>query len=127
MESWMPVSQAINGAGRRSSTLQPLQESLWFRAIPPERVGVLGEYDFYGLAKRVMLQYREVLGSAAITNLTVRQRGSVVILSGQVKGMVTVSQLMHLAMQVEGTTYVEVRGLTATEAVYPQGLTTQLA
>lgn len=81
------------------------------QTIPPERVGLRGEYDHDGLAKRVRFRYYETVGAAAIANLAVKQRGSVVILHGQIVSQSLLEQLIQLAIQVEGTTNVEVRGV----------------
>ncbi|HEY9734914.1 MAG TPA: phospholipid-binding protein [Trichocoleus sp.] len=88
--------------------------SIMMQAIPPERVGVRGEYDHYGLAKRVWLNCCEAVGADAIANLSVKQRGSVVILHGQIQSQSLLEQLIQVAMQVEGTTNVEVRGVQVT-------------
>ncbi|NJN49798.1 MAG: hypothetical protein HC805_08585, partial [Alkalinema sp. RL_2_19] len=50
--------------------------------IPPERVGLNGEYDHSGLAKRVQLALQQRFG-AAIAHLEIAQRGRVVILTGK--------------------------------------------
>ncbi|HEY9880412.1 MAG TPA: hypothetical protein V6D29_18285 [Leptolyngbyaceae cyanobacterium] len=86
------------------------------QTIPPERVGLRGEYDHDGLAKRVRLRYRMAVGPDAIANLSVKQRGSVVILYGQVVSQSLLEQLIQLALQVEGTTNVEVRGVKVVQA-----------
>ena len=83
----------------------------WFRMIPPERVGIRGEYDHHGLAKRVHLKFNQTLGKPAIAGLTVFQRGRVVILHGQVASQDLLNQLVQLAMQVDGADDVEIRGM----------------
>ncbi|WP_052050549.1 hypothetical protein [Leptolyngbya sp. KIOST-1] len=77
-------------------------------AIPPERVGPGGEYDHYGLAKRIQIGFCERLGRSAVKQLSVKQRGSAVILSGQVDTLELLDQLIELALHTEGTTHVEV-------------------
>jgi hypothetical protein len=78
-------------------------------AIPPERVGLSGEYDHYGLAKRVQADFHRHFGRPAIAQLLIKQRGSAVILSGQVDSEAMVEQLIARAIATEGTTHVEVR------------------
>ncbi|HSM81896.1 MAG TPA: hypothetical protein VLS96_09425 [Nodosilinea sp.] len=80
-------------------------------AIPPERVGLNGEYDYYGLAKRIKASFQERLGRAAALKLSVKQRGSAVILSGQVETLDLLDQLVTLALHAEGTTHVEVHDI----------------
>lgn len=77
-------------------------------AIPPERVGLAGEYDYYGLTKRIQAGFHSQAGRAAVRQLTVKQRGSAVILSGHVESLDLLSQLVDLALSTEGTTHVEV-------------------
>ncbi|MGB3312389.1 MAG: hypothetical protein WBG32_12715 [Nodosilinea sp.] len=77
-------------------------------AIPPERVGPSGEYDYYGLVKRIHISYCDRVGRAAVKQLSVKQRGSAVILSGQVDTFDLLDQLVNLALHAEGTTHVEV-------------------
>lgn len=77
-------------------------------AIPPERVGPSGEYDYYGLAKRIQLSFYDRAGRAAVKQLSIKQRGSAVILRGQVETLDLLDQLVSLALGTEGTTHVEV-------------------
>ncbi|HEY9761344.1 MAG TPA: phospholipid-binding protein [Trichocoleus sp.] len=108
MSSLVTTGAVINGvcyAKPFSST----EVNVSLQTIPPERVGLRGEYDHDGLAKRVRLRYYKAVGSDAIANLAVKQRGSVVILHGQVDSQSLLEQLIQLAIQVEGTTNVEVR------------------
>ncbi|MBE9157316.1 hypothetical protein IQ265_10845 [Nodosilinea sp. LEGE 06152] len=77
-------------------------------AIPPERVGPSGEYDYYGLVKRIQIKFCDRVGRSAVRQLTVKQRGSAVILSGQVDTLDLLDQLVELALHTEGATHVEV-------------------
>lgn len=77
-------------------------------AIPPERVGLSGEYDYYGLAKRIQASFRSQFGCIAVRQLTIKQRGSAVILIGQVESLDLLDRLVDLALHTEGTTHVEV-------------------
>jgi osmotically-inducible protein OsmY len=94
------------------STFQATLTSL-FKTIPPERVGLDGEYDYYGLAKRVSLAFGQNFNSNEIKNLYVTQRGRVVILKGQVANSATLTKLVNIAKGVSGATDVETR-VTAT-------------
>ena len=104
------TSQTMQGVCTVGAVTLPDTQS-WFRMIPPERVGIRGEYDHYGLAKRVHLKFNQTLGKLAIANLLVLQRGRVVILHGQVASQDLLNQLVQLAMQVEGADHVELRGI----------------
>lgn len=83
----------------------------WFSTIPPERRGLHGEFDYYGLAKRV---YRclNTNVDVAMGHLKVRQRGRVVILSGRVGSPHLLHQVVDLARSVEGVDAVETRGVS---------------
>ena len=107
------TSQAMQGVCTISAVTLPDSQS-WFKTIPPERVGIRGEYDHHGLAKRVQLKFSQALGKLAIGELSVLQRGRVVILHGQVASQDLLNQLVHLAMQVDGAEHVEVRGIVVT-------------
>ncbi|PZV02045.1 MAG: phospholipid-binding protein [Leptolyngbya sp.] len=77
-------------------------------AIPPERVGLNGEYDYYGLVKRIKTSFHNQVGRDAVKQITVKQRGSAVILSGQIDTLDLLDQLVDLALHTEGATHVEV-------------------
>lgn len=114
MNSWV-LSTTTTGATLLTdhptrSNFQAMSYSL-FQTIPPERVGLHGEYDHSGLAKRVMLTFREHFPLAELSDLRVSQRGCVVILVGRVSSCQVLSQLVNLALEVEGATNVETYGL----------------
>jgi hypothetical protein len=77
------------------------------RAIPPERVGIHGEYDHSGLAKRVRLAFQAYLDAPIAHQLEVRQRGCVVILIGYIEAPQLLAQLAAVALTVEGAAFVE--------------------
>ncbi|NER79844.1 MAG: hypothetical protein F6K42_09730, partial [Leptolyngbya sp. SIO1D8] len=74
----------------------------WFRAIPPERVGLDGQYDYYGLQKRVEVAFREGFDPQALDQLSINQRGRVVILHGRVASRDMLRRLVAIAERVEG-------------------------
>lgn len=86
-----------------------------FRTIPPERIGLSGEYDYQGLSKRVALAFRQRFIAAEIANLKIRQRGSVVVLTGRVFNQALLERLVCVALQVEGATDVETLGVRLLE------------
>jgi osmotically-inducible protein OsmY len=92
---------------RQSTTLLQYLPASGSRAIPPERVGVHGEYDHNGLAKRVRLAFREYLDVHSANQLEVRQRGCVVILIGHVDAPQLLAHLAAVALTVEGAAFVE--------------------
>jgi hypothetical protein len=78
-----------------------------FSTIPPERVGLYGEYDYNGLAKRVARSLSESFGLHVVENLYVSQRGRVVILKGSISNNQLLSEVVYLARTIEGATDVE--------------------
>jgi hypothetical protein len=89
-------------------------------SIPPERVGLDGKYDHYGLAKRIKASFHDRFGRGSVAHLTVKQRGSAVILSGQVETLTLLDQLLTLALHTEGTTHVEVYDIHVAVLDLPQ-------
>jgi hypothetical protein len=77
-------------------------------AIPPERVGLDGEYDHSGLAKRVARSLQQTLGDATVAQLEIAQRGRVVILRGQSLDHRLVRQITRLSLEIEGADCVEI-------------------
>lgn len=84
----------------------------WFQTPPPERLGPNGEYDYYGLQKRVEAAFSRHFLPADLQYLTVSQRGRVVILQGVIRDRLMLQQLVDLAHQVEGTFQVETGWVT---------------
>lgn len=80
------------------------------RAIPPERVGINGEYDHDGLSKRVRLLLSEQLPHSVET-LRISQRGRVVVVIGPWVTEEMAQKIITLALQVEGATSVELNGV----------------
>ena len=85
-----------------------------FRASPPERIGVEGEYDYNGLAKRVKYSFEQSFGEQA-SRLKVAQRGCVVILTGAVASRSLLNRLVSIAIKVEGAALVEIYNVQFTE------------
>ncbi len=80
-------------------------------AIPPERVGLQGEYDYYGLAHRIQARFRDYMGKDEKSNIVVKQRGSAIILTGTISRAELLNDLVALAMATDGVTQVEVCNL----------------
>ncbi len=85
-----------------------------FKFSPPERIGLLGEYDHNGLAKRVTYCFEQSV-SEDISQLKVRQRGCVVILTGQVSSPRLLNHLVDLVITVEGAALVEIYRVSFSE------------
>ena len=85
-----------------------------FLNSPPERIGIQGEYDYNGLAKRVQHSFEQAFGEA-IAQLKVKQRGCVVILTGVVPSRSLLNRLVNMAVRVEGAALVELYQVSFTE------------
>ncbi|MEM6836911.1 MAG: hypothetical protein AAF609_08640 [Cyanobacteria bacterium P01_C01_bin.120] len=79
----------------------------WLQSPPPERTGLNGEYDYYGLQKRVETAFKRNFSADELARLVISQRGRVVILQGVVRDRLMLHQLIDLAEQMEGTYRVE--------------------
>ena len=93
-----------------------LSDNHWFSTIPPERRGLHGEFDYYGLSKRVSHSLSaSVNGDLSLGRIKVRQRGRVVVLSGSVRSSVLLHQVVNLVKSVEGVDEVETHGVSVME------------
>lgn len=79
--------------------------------IPPERVGLDGEYDHSGLAKRVLRAFQAEFAPDELKDVRVMQRGKVVVLMGKVASSRTLNRLISIALRVEGAIEVETTGV----------------
>lgn len=75
--------------------------------IAPERVGLNGEYDQSGLAKRVALAFDEDPDLADEERLWVAQTGGTVVLKGTVTDQATLNKMVSVARGVSGCTAVD--------------------
>ncbi len=88
-----------------SATLVPEQSSDG-ESIPPERVGLSGEHDQSGLAKRVALAFDEDGSVTDIDTVYVAQLGTTVVLKGEVPNQESLDRLVEIAKGVNGATEV---------------------
>jgi osmotically-inducible protein OsmY len=70
--------------------------------IPPERVGLSGEYDDSGLAKRVALAFDEDGQLADVNTLYVAQTGGTVVLKGSITTQDALDKAVSIARGVNG-------------------------
>src|SRR5512146_1016293 len=84
LQSLVVAGHLIRGVCYASATPQGVDQ-LDLSTTPPERVGVQGEYDYYGLAKRIQARFKERLGRVEAAKVMIKQRGGVIILGGQVE------------------------------------------
>lgn len=86
---------------------QPASAPAATAPIPPERVGLHGEYDQSGLAKRVALAFDENAEVADIDTVYVAQLGSTVVLKGKAPSQEILNKLVSIARNVHGATAVQ--------------------
>jgi hypothetical protein len=86
-----------------------------FRAIPPERIGLNGEYDHNGLAKRVALEFSKTFEPDELENLRIAQRGTVVVVLGDIPSQQFLIKLVAVVMGVNGAVDVEINGVCVAE------------
>ena len=123
MKSLMHAPEWDGGLGcdRADYQSEEYSNSLSFcQTIPPERVGLHGEYDHNGLAKRVEQVFRDAVTPECLRRLQVSQRGGVVILMGQLSDHALLEQLIQLAGSVTGTIAVEITGIKLLDGTIPQ-------
>ncbi|PSB03855.1 BON domain-containing protein [Merismopedia glauca] len=78
----------------------------------PERVGLNGEYDESGLAKRVALAFDQDSNLTDVDTLWVAQTGGTVVLKGTVPSQDILSQMVSVAEGVNGATSVNTDQVT---------------
>lgn len=80
-------------------------------AIPAERVGLNGEYDQSGLAKRVAKAFDEDGQIDDVETLWVAQTGGTVVLKGKVPSQDFLTKATSVASGVSGATSVDASGV----------------
>jgi len=80
--------------------------------VPPERLGLNGEYDQSGLSKRVALAFDEDASVTDVEGLWVAQTGGSVVLKGSVPSQEILDRMVEIASGVSGTTDVSIDQVT---------------
>ena len=99
-----PISQPTPQAAPRAT---PQAAATATEIIPPERLGLNGEYDQSGLAKRVALAFDQDPQLDDVDTLWVAQTGSIVVLKGKVSSQDILDQMIVVASSVNGATSVD--------------------
>ncbi len=95
-------------AQQSTQQAQPTQQaSNTAQSIAPERVGLNGEYDQSGLAKRVALAFDQDDQLDDIEGLWVAQTSSTVVLKGSVPSQDILNKMVSVAQGVNGATNVD--------------------
>ncbi|HEY9805848.1 MAG TPA: BON domain-containing protein, partial [Candidatus Obscuribacterales bacterium] len=99
-----PAPQAVP---QNAPAGQPSAAPAATQTIEPERVGLNGEYDQSGLAKRVALAFDEDPQLDDVETLYVAQTGGTVVLKGKVPSQDILNRMVSVARGVNGATGVE--------------------
>jgi hypothetical protein len=87
-------------------------ESASGESIPAERVGLNGEYDQSGLAKRVVQAFDNTAGLDDIETLWVAQTSGTVVFKGSVPNEEVLAQMVGIASGISGATGVDTSQVT---------------
>ncbi|MEA5602170.1 BON domain-containing protein [Nostoc sp. UHCC 0252] len=101
-----PQNAEINPAPQ-SIAADNISTNVATQSIPPERVGLSGEYDQSGLAKRVALAFDQDPQLDDVNTLWVAQTGSTVVLKGKVPSQEILNKMVSVARTVNGATNVD--------------------
>lgn len=81
-------------------------------SIPPAKVGLDGEFDESGMAKRVALAFDEDPALDDVDTLWVAQLSSKVVLKGKVPSQAILDKMVQVAGGVDGATEVDTSQVT---------------
>ena len=84
--------------------------------IPAAYLGLEGEYDRYGLVKRVASALDDQKPLDDLDTLTLAQKGSSIAIWGQVPDQPTLEFLVEAVSKVDGTQAVDVSGVEVSQA-----------
>jgi hypothetical protein len=84
---------------------------------PPEYMGLEGEYDQFGLVRRLAQALDQEPDLAPIDTLTLAQHGSTLTLMGQVAGSATLDRLVDIARRLDGTRAVDIERVSKSHAL----------
>lgn len=79
---------------------------------PPEFMGLEGEYDTNGLAKRVALAFDRNPALADLDTLEVAQEGSTIVFRGSLPDESLLEELTQIAAKVDGTKAIDSHQVT---------------
>lgn len=83
--------------------------------IPVEHMGLEGEYDRFGLAKRVAQALDQQEALASLNSLTFVQKGNSIVFWGEIPDRRMLERLIETASKVDGTHEVDIAGVTVAQ------------
>lgn len=102
MEKPPNPEQAVSGQPTPEAVASAPPEAVENNTIAPERVGLNGEYDQSGLAKRVALAFDQDSQLDDVDTLWVAQTGTTVVLKGKVPSQDFLNKAIEVANNVNG-------------------------
>ncbi len=100
-----PLTSSLVGSPERL----PQRKAELVLPVPLEYMGIQGEYDPQGLAKRVAQAFDHHPQTQKIKTLCIIQHGSKITLLGKVASLAELQQIIEVAQQVEGTKDIDVQ------------------
>lgn len=79
--------------------------------VPPQNMGLEGEYDSNGLAKRVAAAFDEIKELENIETISIAQDGCTIMLNGSVPSEAILVRMIDAASKVDGTKSVDSSGV----------------
>jgi osmotically-inducible protein OsmY len=107
----MPIYESTRGKAANLSADQDFTDESG-DAIPPERVGLDGQYDESGLAKRVAAAFDLDPDTADLDSVWVAQLSGTVVLKGSVPSQADLDKLIAIADEVYGSTGIQTDEVT---------------
>ena len=104
---------SVNPQPAQNYSSQPAaQASAATESVPPERMGLNGEYDQSGLAKRVALAFDQDNQLDDVDTLWVAQTSGTVVLKGKVPSQDILNKMVSVSQSVNGATSVDTSQVT---------------
>ncbi|NJO79186.1 MAG: phospholipid-binding protein [Cyanobacteria bacterium RM1_2_2] len=107
-----PGSKKKEAASAPTASAAPAAPAAGGQSIPPAKVGLNGEFDESGMAKRVALAFDEDPELDDIDTLWVAQLSSKVVLKGKVPNQQILNKMVAVASKVDGATEVDTSEVT---------------
>jgi osmotically-inducible protein OsmY len=107
-----PQNAQVNPQPQYTQPTQQVSAPSATQSISPERIGLNGEYDQSGLAKRVALAFDQDAQLDDINTLWVAQTGTTVVLKGTVPSQDILSKMVSVARTVNGAAAVDTSQVT---------------
>jgi osmotically-inducible protein OsmY len=106
------LSRLFPGSKKENKAAATAAPAASGESIPPAKVGLNGEFDESGMAKRVALAFDEDPDLDDVDTLWVAQLSSKVVLKGKVPSQDILNKMVSVASKVDGATEVDTSQVT---------------